>query len=184
MRWRPLLVAAAVASGLLGVAFALVPGLGLTVTVPPVPTSVLGTLAVVLALSVAKNRLQSEGDTADVPLVEAVRTPSRPGADFDDRLSTAAASTRRRTAHRDVRDRLRATAIDVLAVTESVPPEVAENMLETGAWTADPYAASLFAEDVPPPLRAVLYGLVGSESRFERQVRHATDELAARMEGP
>jgi len=75
-----------------------------------------------------------------------------------------------------VRDQVRATAVDVLVDTGGYTPEVAGEHLDRGTWTDRPRAAA-FLGDRSLPLEVRIVDWFSGEA-FERQVRAAVEELA------
>jgi uncharacterized protein (DUF58 family) len=80
-----------------------------------------------------------------------------------------------------LRASLRQTAVTVLARTEHCSPDRAERLLEAGAWTDDPRAATFFA-DADPPWPVRLRDLVSFTPTSVRRGTHVVDELERRLE--
>lgn len=144
--------------------------------------SLVGVLALVQALRVARSRYRDTVDEADTPDPERpVATPT-PG----DELETAATEFlgRQRAFHYRTRieDGLRTAARTVLTRYGPYSDAEARALLETGAWTDDPYAAGFLGDvDAPSPsLRSRIRGVLGDESSFQRSARRTVDEIAAK----
>lgn len=153
---------------------------GVAAAVRSVPDgAVVGLLAAAVALlALALARGTSEDQSTDALREETEETDRAPtpGADVEHALDVATdpdAPRRDRTAAREViRDRLRATTIDVLVLEHD--RETAEALIADGEWTDDPRAAATISDDVPrPPLTLWLWDLLAREDAFRRRVRHA-----------
>jgi hypothetical protein len=164
---------------------------------PPVVTAVTSpSPGVLIALLAAFGGLlwlaSLQGRTAysDAPMVPRREpTPDAPrlGTAFDTTLERAtdldAARDRRVSTREDLRETLFDLAVDTYAGAAACPPETAERVVETGAWTDDRRAAATLSDDDGPdlPLWLWLIDLFRGESAFRRRVRHtlrAIDELS------
>lgn len=101
-----------------------------------------------------------------------------PGDDVDALLAALSASGRRDPSaeRRELRERLRATATDVLARRFDCTPAEARRRLESGEWTDDRVAAAYF-RSAPVGRAAHLRALATGEPPARRRARRAIDEL-------
>lgn len=146
---------------------------------------VVGAIAAVgifLALIFAYQGRAGTVQQIETPDAEGAQPVPAPGDDFDE-LVEKSKSWRAREEREEVRDRLRETAISAVTKTENCPRYAAEHRVETGAWTADTYAAALLGEDEAPnlPLLTRLRFAVGGSS-FEVSVVRAVEEVERLME--
>lgn len=109
-----------------------------------------------------------------------------PGAEFDDRIGRLRFGLPivGRSERESVRERLRASAVDVTMRSTGCSSDEAERRVAEGRWTDDPDAAAfLSASDrsvsVPELLGAVLRG----ETPEQRRARRAAAEVVARAPG-
>lgn len=185
-----------VGGGLLAFGLALVPGVAAVV---PVPAAVelagndyflLGAFGLVI-LGVLGwtvwRRATSRLDVADPPDPETVPTAPRPGHAFDDAVARGVslrpwcrASERER-----LRERLREAALAAELRRDGCSRDVAQERLETGAWTSDSRAAKFlrpgesFPLTVGERLRAVLRG----RTSFQRAAKATAEALTRRHAG-
>lgn len=179
---RRVLLAFGVVLGVLGVAVAAAPSVTEVVRIPNVPTFVIAIVAVTLGIAVQLARKRVEfRDPEDTAIrathLEGRFEPSRPGATIDAEFvagSNAAASGGKDSR---LRERLRVLAVRVLVDATGCSEREAHNRLDDGTWTDDRVAASLFADDIAPPAQSVVAEIAGIETTYEREVRHALDEL-------
>ncbi|WP_232687317.1 DUF7269 family protein [Halobacterium zhouii] len=165
----------------LGVAVAASPSVAQFLGLPNVPMVVVTALAVVLGLSAQTARKRVEFRSAEDASVDAARLegrfePERPGTAID----TAFAARSNDDSDVDdarLRERLRVLAVRVLVDAEGCSEREAHRRLDDGSWTDDRLAASLFSDEVTPPAQGLVAEVAGFETLYEREIRHALDEL-------
>ncbi|WP_101295629.1 DUF7269 family protein [Halegenticoccus soli] len=146
--------------------------------------TLVGLLALVQGLRRAAERWSTAVFGADAGEPERRYRVPAPGDEFDARLAEARARSVRGTRTRgEVRARLREAAVDALVLHGNYDPESAEERVETGAWTDDPFAAAFLGDEAPrPPVSAKLRELFRRGSRFERDV-HRTLAAVEALQG-
>lgn len=174
-------LAAALGLVALGVGLVAIWSPGLAVGLDRVIVTAIGVVALVQAGRVVQARRAAEGEEATTPDPELVATPPPPGDDLETALEQFL-DARHIYFHRSrIRDALRSAATAVLTQYAAFSPADIPEVLRTGAWTDDRYAAAFLAGDAAPmpPLRTQLRELVRGESAFHRGVRHTVDAIAA-----
>ncbi len=173
---------------------ALVAVLGLVAVVAPdllgnpLPSAfvaVVGVLALLGGLRIGLGRYADRHEPP-LPTPECRRSATVPGDDFEATLSRASRRGRVGGAYdRDqLRDRLRATAVDVLVRYDGNSRAEASERLAAGTWTDDRLAAAFFAdEELTPSLTDRVRFAVTSDSAFRRQAAHAVAALDGRVAG-
>lgn len=164
-----------------GLAVAIAPSVADVLRLPDIPTMVVGTLAVVLAVATFLARRHADfRDPAEASVrakgLEDRFEPPRPGEEIDEQLAAAGAES----LDVQLRERLRLLVVRVLVESEGWSEEEAERRLQDGTWTEDRTAASLFADDVAPPAQDVVMSVTGIDSTRKRKVRHVLAELDRR----
>jgi hypothetical protein len=145
--------------------------------------TVAGLLAVVQGVRYGFERRRRSYEATDVDDPEARYAAPVPGADFDAAVATGAGSSIRAASSREeVRERLRAAAVEAVVAAEGVDEATATDRVAAGTWTDDRVAAALLAGE-RPPLRARVAALVARESRFERAARRTVTAVATLEEG-
>lgn len=183
-RSRTLLALAGAAAVLVGVGVAIQPALALSLSVPSIPVSVIGGVALVFAFFIGLRRRNTSFRGAEPPTVESMLEYPRPGASFDESLRRAHglgidAATRRREGRED----LAAVAIAVLEVTEGYSEDEADRALREGTWTDDPVAAACFASEPPAQgFRGLLSRYVDRRSRYTDEFVHAIDAMQRKLD--
>lgn len=183
-RSRALLAFAGAAAVVVGVAVAIQPALATSLSVPAIPVSVIGGIALLFAILIGLRRRDTSFRGAEPPEVESMLEYPRPGAEFDEALSGAHGlgidAARRR---REGREALAATAITVLEVTEGYSADEADRALKEGTWTDDPVAAACFASEPPSQgFRGLLTRYVDRRSRYTQEFVHAIDALQRKLD--
>lgn len=182
VRWALLVVGAVAALLGLGVAFA--PGLA-PFSAGRIAVWAVAGLGGVFVLLAIQSRRFSSFRAAGLPAAEQRVSFRRPGAELDRIIArgfsgTDVAAVRNRE---QFRERLHPVAVRVVLRTENVSRERAEELLETGEWTDDRFAARYFAgPSVPIPLSVRLRHRLRGESMRAVYARHAVDELAREVE--
>ena len=159
----------------------------ITAVYPPLAASVgaddalltmLGLLALLLAVRAIQQRRRAERVVGEPPTPEIGLQSAVPGDEIDEDIGRLARGSRRRTigGRREIHDRIGELAISVLMRRERCSRDEAIDLLETGEWTDDPIAAS-FLGTVRPPYRLQLRAAFSSEPRFSRRTRRTIDEL-------
>ena len=178
MARRPVAVVG-VLLGVSGLALAVVPGLAPTVGVGDLLVTAVGTLALLGAVRIARDRLRAPVTWTETPEPEAPQSLPTPGDEFDATLADAAGYDRESVAARDrLRARLAAVATTVVARNEGIDEATARDRLADGTWTDDPHAAAFFGDDdsgVGIGVRA--RDLVRSEPVFVRRARRTVAVL-------
>lgn len=172
------------AAVLVGVAVAIQPALATSISVPAIPVSVIGAVALLFAILIGLRRRDTTLRGAEPPEVEAMLEYLRPGEEFDESLRSAHglgidAARRRREGRQD----LAAVAIAVLEVTEGYSAEEAERALTEGTWTDDPVAAACFASEPPSQgFRGLLTRYIDRRSRYAQEFVHVIDALQRKLD--
>lgn len=179
---HPLLTAVGVAAVALGVLMVVEPGLAAAIAADYTAVVLIGALALVQGLRVARARRATELRGAETPDVETVRSVPTPGDGFDDRVAGLRSGPRRAVlrGRADVRETLTDAAIAAVADRDHCSREAARERIEDGTWTDDPFAASyLGGSDAPkPPLSAKLKLVTSPESAHQVRVRRTADAVA------
>jgi hypothetical protein len=141
-----------------------------------------GVLALLQGLRVARARRHSDIEQAALPDPEAIRRMDTPGEDFDDQLLALGSGRGRGTVRKreTVRSRLEDAALTAIAARENCSRERARERLEDGTWTDDPYAAAFFSDRVEhsPSWREWLRRSLRAETPFQRRARRAAAAIA------
>ena len=179
---HPVLTTVGVATVALGVLMVLQPGLAAAIGVDYAAVLLVGLIALVQAVRVARSRQDSEvrgAETADVETVESMPTP---GEEFDRTVATLRSGPRRQLIRdrADLREEVAAAAVTAVADRENCSPEEAEERIEAGTWTDDPHAAAFLggADAERPPLFDRLKLAASPETRFQHRVGRAADAVA------
>lgn len=141
----------------------------------------LSILGVALVVASFQSRRFAEFERAVLPAPEERRAFTRPGADIDRIMARAYSGTDvaaiRSREH--LQDRLYPVAVGVVTRRYNVSRDRARELLDTGEWTEDVYAARYFAgTTVEIPLSDRLGHRLRGESWRAVCARHAIDELA------
>lgn len=162
----------------LAVGVALAVSGGSVLPVGPIRGMVLfGAAAVAAVIAVTDLIQRSLSDTSVTALPEATdQTRGRtPGDALDERLAAVSAGDHREK--RQIRARVEDAGVAVLARRQNCTEAEAREQLQSGAWTDDTRAATLFVEDAQPSLSDRVRTLVTGESAFAIQVARATRKL-------
>lgn len=184
---RRVLLALGLAFSALGVAVAASPSVTELVRFPDVPTVVVGALALALGLSAQVARKRVEFRDPEDASIRAARLegrfePERPGAEIDAEFGVGSNASDSDSQGSRLRERLRILAVRVIVDAEGCSERDAHRRLDDGTWTDDRVAAALFADDIAPPAQSLVAEVAGFGTAYEREVRHALDELR-RMAG-
>lgn len=109
---------------------------------------------------------------------EPVTLPT-PGDAFDQRTARPALPVLSNGRRHDVRERLRAAAVDVVARTDACSRSEAERRVDRGRWTSDPVAAGFVARSVAstPSTLGELRAVLGGETALRRRARRTVDGI-------
>lgn len=172
--------AGGVVAAVLGLAVAVAPGLA-PFTASQVVLWALGGAALVSAAIAFQGRRFATLNSADSPTPEDRRDFRRPGARIDRVIARGfggadADAIRERE---QFRERIYPVAVDVVMRQENVSRERAEQLLETGEWTDDRYAARYFAgPSIEIPFSERLRRRIRGKSMRTVYATRAIDELA------
>jgi hypothetical protein len=179
---HPVLTAVGLAAVALGVLMVVQPSVASAVGVDYAAVIVVGLLALVQGVRVARARRASEIQGAETPDVETVETMPTPGDDFDRRIAEWRSGSRRtRIRERtDLRDVLEDAATTAVADRENCSREAAAERIESGTWTDDPHAASLLGGPgtANPPIFDRIRLAASTESAYQYKVRRTADAIA------
>lgn len=179
---HPVLTAVGVVAVALGVLLVVQPGLATAVAADYVAVVVVGLLALVQGLRVARARRRSEIRGAETPDVETVETMPTPGHEFDARVAGLRSGPRRSTIREraNVREMLEEAAVSTVAERENCSQERAREKIDAGTWTDDVHAAAyLGGADAPkPPLLSKLRFLASPDSTYQIRMRRTADAIA------
>ena len=186
MSGRVVFVAVGVAAAVAGLAVAVRPSLAAGLSTTYLLVTLVGAFAVLQAVGAAMARLRGERTQAEPPEVERRRVFPSPGTRFDESLASL---PRRpgRAADRDrlsLRTELREVTEETLVRYGGLTPEEAAERIETGTWTEDVMAVSLFAPDARRgiPITERVRSAFGAEQAFVRRARAVVGALAAYAE--
>jgi hypothetical protein len=179
---HPILTAVGVVTVAVGLLMVVRPSLAAAVGTDYAAVTVVGLLALVQALRVARARQATDLQAATTPDVETVETMPTPGDEFDRTVAELQSGPRRVLIREraDLRDTLEAAALTAVADRENCSREAARERIEAGTWTDDPHAASfLGGADAPsPPLFDRIKLTARTESPFQFKLRRTADAIA------
>lgn len=114
------------------------------------------------------------------PDPEQIHNVPRFGSEFDDFLSERGFSVLTGTdRHREVRTRLRKTAIATVMRESNCTRDEARARVERGTWTDEPEAVTFLAESGEPGLTARIVAALRGDSPFQRSARLTAAEIAS-----
>lgn len=151
--------------------------------------TVLGILALVVGVAVARGWWTNEPNQDRPPVVERRLEVGAPGDDLDHLydLSTVGSMEVARYYRSRSREALRDVAVAVLTTHGGLTPETAEERIRNGTWTDDEVAAAAFLPRLDPEgadeVDAWIARRVGSDHPSIRRVRRVNRELRAIVEG-
>ncbi|MFB6146602.1 MAG: hypothetical protein ABEJ08_02835 [Halobacteriaceae archaeon] len=180
-RAKQLFTAIGTALTVIGLIFAFQPAIPPGIPAGGIFFTLLGAVAGVLtvnSVNVRRHTQQVQTRTGDV---EIRGTFPQPGVEANVELDIPVAVPPRNLSGRNVVEtRIREAAIDVLVRRENCTPSEAEDMLNAGIWTDDPYAAGYFTGNLPeePVLERIKRRVGLSATPVSRPARHAIAELA------
>ena len=179
---HPFLTLVGVVAVALGVLMVIQPGLATGIGTGYVAVTVVGALALVQGIRVARARKAAELQAAETPDVETVETVPTPGDDFDREVAGLRTGPRRTLIRKraELQEALEATAVRAVADRENCSREAARDAVAVGTWTDDLHAASFLGGDEapsPPLLDRIRIAASGRSSRQFR-VRRTADAVA------
>jgi len=169
-----------VAATLFGLAAAVEPGLAFDLD--GAVLTIAGVLAVVQGVRYLDRRRHADRSAAapDGEPEARVEVPV-PGAAFDDDVVAARGwSPAGRHRRRELRDRVRESAVETLYRHEGLDRSAAARAVETGEWTDDRAAAAFLSPEVGVPARARVRAVLRRESTFEYALGRAVAAVAER----
>ncbi|WP_115865421.1 DUF308 domain-containing protein [Halorussus litoreus] len=179
---HPVLTTVGIAAVALGVLMVVQPGLAATIGVDYAAVLLIGVIALVQGLRVARARQRSEIRSAETPDVETVETMPTPGDEFDETVASLRSGPRRVLIREraDLRETLEDAAITAVADRENCSREAAGELIEDGSWTDDVHAAALLGGSAAPspPLFDRLKLAASAQSSFQFRVRRTADAVA------
>lgn len=176
---RRVLILAGIVAGVGGLLLVAYPPLAASLSMSQVLVYGLGGLCLLLVLSAVQRRRSAETQQAETGKPEFTTPLPKPGSNVDRVLRVVGLDREGEVDTKSLRDRLRELAVRVVSRRREVTREGAEELLESGEWTSDPYAAAYFADDYDLTLRQRLYARHGGEgSRTATLVHHTIDALA------
>lgn len=168
--------------------FAIVdPSVVQSVAVPSDLMDLVGVLALLGGLVTARLTMDADNSTATVTPPETKAELPVPGEDVDTLLATMDENPLGALdEHAEIRDRLTAIAVALLADRYGLRESAAREALETGVWTDDSHAAAFFIGEYPEwaPLRLqVREWATFIQTPPSMQAEHAVTELLAIADG-
>ncbi|WP_276280845.1 DUF308 domain-containing protein [Halorussus caseinilyticus] len=179
---HPILTAVGVVAVALGLLMAVQPRLASAVGTGYAAVTVVGLLALVQGIRVARSRQATDLQATTTPDVETVETVPTPGDEFDRTVAELRSGPRRVLIREraDLRETLEAAALTAVADRENCSRQQARERIDAGTWTDDVHAASfLGGTDAPsPPVFDRLRLAVSTESPFQYRIRRTADAVA------
>jgi hypothetical protein len=180
---RSITVALGVAVALAGLAFSFVPGLATFLPLGDIFVFGFGVVLVLGATQSFYGRWQRDPEYGEFEDREASIELPRPGDEFDAELGSLGISRAARSRRRHFRDQVTAVAVETLQRHYAISGEEAEDRLDDGTWTDDPFAAAYFSgtlEEVPTGKR--VREMLRRESAYQHRCKRAVGELHALLE--
>jgi hypothetical protein len=166
----------------LGVLMVFQPGFAAAIGTDYSAVTVVGLLALVQGLRIARARKASELQAAETPEVETVETMPTPGDDFDREVAELRTDLRRSVIRKQAnfRETLEAAAVTAVADRENCSRDQARELIEAGTWTEDAHAAAfLGGADAPSPaLLERMKVIASAESVRQFGIRRTADAIA------
>ncbi|WP_128477516.1 DUF7269 family protein [Halorussus pelagicus] len=179
---HPILTTVGVVAVAVGLLLMFVPGFAAAIGTGYAAVTVVGLLALVQAVRVARSRMATELRAAETDDVETVEAMPTPGEEFDRTVAELRSGPRRNLIRErsDLRDTLETAALTAVADRENCSRDQARDRIETGAWTDDPHAATfLGGPDAPsPPLADRVKIAASTQSPFQYRIRRTADAVA------
>lgn len=169
---------------MLGIVVAIEPGVASRIGTDQAVFTVIGFVAVYLVFRAFMGRRRATLERVPLPEAESKHNFDPPGDSFTDRLRTAA-GTRRGQGRETIRDDLYQSTVDVLTTYRDYTVSEAEQAIEDGSWTDNPYAVAFFTFEAPPrSLRDRISDAFRGRVAFESRARHVIAELDDITEEP
>jgi len=179
---HPILTTVGIVAVAVGLLLIFRPGFAAAIGTGYTAVTVVGLLALVQAIRVARARQTSELRATETPDVETVETVPTPGEEFDRTVAGIRSGPRRVLIREraDLREALEEAALTAVADRENCSRERASERIEAGTWTDDAHAATfLGGADAPsPPLRDRVKIAASGESPFQHRIRRTADAVA------
>lgn len=179
---HPILTAVGVVAVAIGVLAILQPGLAAAIGTSYGAVTIIGLLALVQGIRIARARQASELRGAETPDVETVETMPTPGDEFDREVVELRSGPRRSIIRKrvDFMEELEKAAVTAVADRENCSRDRARERVEAGTWTDDVHAAAFLggAEAPNPPLLDRVLVAARSESPFQFRIRRTADAIA------
>ena len=165
----------------LGLAMIFLPQFAALLTTRRLLIPVVGLLALIQAIRIVQDRRSVRITQAAMPALGAFASSPSPGATFENPLISTERgnSIERGRAKRKFREQLSEAALTVLTHRTHVSRDEARQQIETGAWTADPYAAAFLSTDQQTSMDWLmrLRLRLRSESSFEWKAQRTMDAI-------
>lgn len=169
-------------------------GLGVTFTDTnlPMPSAevlivMMGLVFGILLLDSVQLRRNAEIEHTELPEVEDRGSFPKPGAEANLEMGVdlQGPPPRSRSGRNTLKPRIREMAIDVLVRQANCTPSEAEELLDSGGWTDDPWAAGYFAGNLPEESLAqkLKYQFGFAEKDYGKPARRAIEEITAWDQG-
>ena len=170
--------------GIVGLVAIAVPGL-----TAPLPTGdafvlVVGIVLILGAIGQIQRRRRTELRYAETPDAELAVDLPTPGDDLDRRLERLRLTRFNGAQRRRLRDEIGDVAVTTIERRERCSRAAAEDALDDGTWTDDPFAAAFFtglAPEASPGAR--VREILHRESPFKRRAIRAIEALERLQEG-
>jgi hypothetical protein len=179
---HPILTAAGIVAVAVGLLFVFRPRLASAIGTGYAAVTMIGLLALVQAIRIARSRQATDLQAAETPDVETVESMPTPGDEFDEMVAELRSGPRRVLIREraDLRDALEEAALTAVADRENCSREQAADRLDAGTWTDDVHAAAfLGGADAPsPPILDRVKIAASGESPFQFRIRRTADAVA------
>ncbi|WP_433633867.1 DUF7269 family protein [Halomicrococcus sp. NG-SE-24] len=183
---RPLLTAAGVLAAAWGIAALFAPQLAAVVSTDYLFVRLVGVLALLQGVRVVQERRRGSIDQAETGDPETTVSVPTPGGEFDESLRRVHDGARksRFKSRKRIRKRLESAVVDAIVQREGCSSDEAREVVKSGEWTDDPYAASFVGGPDPPrrPLRKLFRRSVDGETKYQRRARRTADAVARYVE--
>lgn len=176
MRWLTLLGIAAI---VIGVSIIVEHSVALVFSLNETFLILIGIFALIQGLRYGHRRRHTERRQVELGEPETRDHVPKPGTEYDSQFARATNWTRpSRTAQRTVRNHLRATAAETLALRESLSKDDAIHRVREGTWTDEAVAAEFLSADPQLPIRVRLGSYIRRESSYEYGLRRTVAAIA------
>lgn len=179
---HPILTIVGIVAVAVGLLMIFQPGFAAAIGTGYTAVTVVGLLALVQAIRIARARQTSDLQATETPDVETVESMPTSGDEFDRTVAEIRSGPRRILIREraDLREMLKEAALTAVADQENCSREQASEYIEAGTWTDDAHAAAfLGGADAPsPPLLDRMKIAASSESPFQHRIRRTADAVA------